>query len=87
MRIGLRSGQGAEDHGEGVRAFEPCGIDGRADIRFSFCGPHGSIAVGDFSLDHARSKFALGRVVRDIDLAGIIAKGEKLISRAPNFGL
>ena len=27
------------------------------------------------------------RVVRDVDLAGIIAKGQKLVSRAPDFGL
>src|SRR5271166_2654046 len=53
----------------------------------AFCGPHGSVAVCDFSLDHARAEFALRGVVGDVDLPGIIAKGQKLVSRAPDFGL
>ena len=48
---GLR--QGGEDDVEGVGAFEACGVDGGADVGFSFGGPHGAIAVGDLSLDHA----------------------------------
>ena len=85
-RIGPRSGQGA-DHGEGVRAFEPCGIDGRSDVRFGLGGPHGSVAVGDFALDHARPEFALGRVVRGVDLTGIIAEDQQLVARAADLGL
>src|SRR5208283_3444314 len=41
--------------------------------------PHGS-------LDHARAEFALRGVV-GVDFAGIVAKGQKLVSRAPDFGL
>ena len=33
------------------------------------------------------AEFALRGVVGDVDLAGIIAKGQKLVSRAPDFGL
>src|ERR1017187_4389898 len=48
----LSSRQGVEDSLEGVCAFEPCGVDGCSHICLSLGGPHGSIAVGDFSLDH-----------------------------------
>src|ERR1035437_7839096 len=40
---------------EGVCAFEPCGVDGCSHICLSLGGPHGAIAVGDFSLDHTGS--------------------------------
>ena len=67
--------------------MEPCGVDGCADVGFRFGGPHCAIAVGDLSLDHARAEFALRGVVGGVDLARIVAKGQKLVSRAPDFGL
>ena len=71
--FGSCSSQCADDHRERIGAVEACGVDGRPDIGFSFGGSHGAIAVGDFSLDHARAEFALGRIVRDVNLAGIVA--------------
>jgi hypothetical protein len=81
------SSQGGEDDIEGVGALDPCGIDGRSHVGFGFCSPRAAVAVGDLSLDHARSEPAFRRVVGGVDLAGIIAKGEKLVSRPPDFGL
>src|SRR5271154_6509600 len=86
-RFGRWSSQGADDHGEGVRALELCGIDGCSHVRFRLGGPHGAVSIGDFSLDHAGTEFALRGVVGDVDLAGIVTKGEKLVSRAPDFCL
>ena len=45
-------------------------------------GPHGSVAVCDFSLDHAGPQLSLRGVVGGLDLAGIIAKDQKLVLRA-----
>ena len=59
---------------------------GGAEVGFSFGGPHGAIAVGDLSLDHAGAEFALRGVVGGIDLAGKVAEGEKLVSRTPDLG-
>jgi len=86
---GWGSGQGGEDDIEGVGAVEARGVDGCSHIRFGFGGPHGAIAVGwsHFSLDHARVEFSLRGVVGGIDLAAIVAKGQKLISGTPDFGL
>ena len=81
------SGEGGEDDVEAIGAVEPCGVDGCSHIRFGFGGPHGAVAVGHFSLDHARAEFSLRGVVGGIDLAGVVAKGKKLIARAPDFGL
>ncbi len=75
------SGQGAEDHRGGVRALEPRRVGGGPDVRFGFGGPWGAAAVGDVWLDHARAESALRRIVGGVDLAGIIAEREKLISR------
>ena len=50
-------------------------------------GPHGAVAVGNFSLDHAGPQLSLRAVVGGLDLAGIIAKDQKLILRPPDFGL
>jgi len=76
LRPASRSSEDADDDMEGVGAFEPCGVDGRPDVAFSFGGPHGSISVGDLSLDHTRSEFAFGRVVGWVDLTGIIAEDQ-----------
>ena len=54
---------------------------------FGFGRTHGAVAVRDFSLDHAGTEFAFRRVVGDVDLAGIIADREKLVSRPTNFCL
>ena len=81
------SGQGVYDDGEGVCAVEPCGVDGRPHVRFGFGGPHGAVAVRHLSLDHTRAELALGGVVGDVDLAGVIAEGQELVSCAPDFGL
>ena len=51
--------EGGEDDVERAGAFEAGGVDGGAHIGFSLGGPHGAVAVGDFSLDHAGSEFAL----------------------------
>ena len=53
------SGQGGGDDVEGGGAVEPRGVDGGSDVGFGLCGPHGAIAIGHFSLDHARAEFAL----------------------------
>jgi hypothetical protein len=45
------------------------------------------MAVGNFSLDHAGPQLSLRAVVGGLDLAGIIAKDQKLILRPPDFGL
>jgi hypothetical protein len=50
-------------------------------------GPHGSVAVCDFSLDHAGPQLSLRGVVGGLDLAGIIAKDQKLLLRPADFGL
>ena len=76
-----------EDDVEGVGAFEASCVDGGSHVRFGFGGPHCAVAVGDLSLDDAGAEFALLRVVCRVDLVGIVAKGEKLVSRASDFGL
>jgi len=87
LRFSACSSQGGEDDAEGVGAVEARSVDGGSHIRFGFGGPHGAVAVGDFPLDHAWAEFPLRRVVRGVDLAGMIAKSEKLVARAPDFGL
>ncbi len=72
---------------EGVSAPEPCCVDGCAHISLGLGGPHGAVAVGDFPLDHAGPQLSFRAVVGGLDFAGIIAKGQKLVSRAPDFGL
>ena len=62
-------------------------VSSRSHDRFGVGGPHGSVAVSGFSLDCTRSKSALERVVRDVDLAGIISKGKELVTRAADLGL
>ena len=64
-----------------------CGVDGCAHISLGLGGPHGAVAVGNFSLDHAGPQLSLRAVVGGLDLAGIIAKDQKLILRPPDFGL
>ena len=81
------SGQCGGDDVEGGGAFEPCGVDGGSDVGFGLCSPHGAIAIGDFTLDHARAEFALGAVVGGVDFAGIVTEGEKLMSGAGDLGL
>ena len=49
--------------------------------------PHGSVAICDLSLDHAGPQLSFRGVVGDVDLAGEIAEGEKLVARPAYFGL
>ena len=81
------SGEDGGDDVEGGGAREPGGVDGGSDVRFGLRGPHGAIAVGDFSLDDAGAEFALGAVVGGVDLAGIVAEGQKLMAGACDLGL
>jgi hypothetical protein len=81
------SRQGFEDRLEGVCAVQPCGVDGCSYVRLGLRGPHGAIAIGDFSLDHAGPQFSLRAIIGGVDLAGIVAKGQKLVLRGPDFGL
>ena len=83
----MASGQGFEDRLEGVCALESCGVDGCSHVGLGLRGPHGAVAVGHFPLDHAVSQLSLRAIVGGFDLAGIVAKGQKLVSRAPNLGL
>ena len=62
-RRALISGQDADDDAEGVRAFKPRGVDRCPHVRFGLGGPHGAVAVRDFSLDYARAQFALRGIV------------------------
>jgi hypothetical protein len=62
---------------------EPCGVDCRSHVGFGLCSTQSSVAVCDFSLDHARAEFALRGVVGDVDFAEMVAKGRKQVSRAP----
>ena len=82
MRRAAGSGEGGEDDVEAIGAVEPCGVDGCSHIRFGFGGRHGAAAVGRFWRDHARAEFALRGGGGGIDLAGIVAKGKQLVSRA-----
>ena len=77
----------SDDDVEGIGALEPRGIVCRSHVRFGFGRPHGAVAVGDLSLDHAGSELALGGIVGDVDLAWIIAKRQKLISGTSDLGL
>ena len=81
------SRQGFEDRLEGVCAVQPCGVDGCSYVRLGLRGPHGAIAIGDFSLDHAGPQLSLRAIIGGGDLAGIVAKDQKLVLRAPDFGL
>jgi hypothetical protein len=81
------SGQRCDDDGEGVRAAQACGVDRGPHVGLSFRGPHGAVAVGDLSLDHAGPQLSFRGVVRDVDLAGIIAERQQLLSRPTDFGL
>ncbi len=81
------SGQSIEDCLEGICSLESCGVDGGSDVRLGLRGPHGAIAIGDFSLDHAGPQLSLRAIIGGVDVAGIIAKGKKLVLRAPDFGL
>ena len=72
---------------EGVGAFEAGGVDGCSNIRLGLSGPHGAVAVGDFSLDDAWSQIAFAVVVGCLDLAGIVAKRQKLIAGPGDPGL
>ena len=81
------SDQDFENCLEGVSAVEPCGVDSCADISLGLGGPHGSVAICDFSLDHAGPQLSLRAVVGGLDLAGIIAKDQKLLLRPADFGL
>jgi hypothetical protein len=57
------SDQGFEDCLEGVCDLEPCCVDGYAHIRLGLGGPHSTVAVYDFSLDHAGPQLLLQSVV------------------------
>ena len=81
------SDQDFENCLEGVCALEPCGVDGCSRIRLGLRGPPGAIAIGDFALDHTGPQRSLRTVVGGLDLAGIVAKSQKLVPRAPDFGL
>jgi hypothetical protein len=72
--------QRSDDAGERVGAAEPCGVDGGPSVGFRVRGPHGAVAVGDLSLDHAGPQLALGAVVDGIYLAGIIAERRRRVS-------
>ena len=50
-------------------------------------GPHGAVAVCDFSLNHAGPELSLRAVVGGLDLARIVAKDQKLLLRPTDFGL
>jgi hypothetical protein len=54
------SGDDGGDDVEGGCALKLRGIDGGSDLGLGFGGPHGAIAIGDLSLDHGWSEFALG---------------------------
>ena len=81
------SSQGGADHLEGICAFEASGVDCRSHVRFGLRGPHGAVAIGDLSLDHAGTELSFGLIVGDVDLAGKVAKGQKLAARPSDFGL
>jgi hypothetical protein len=85
--IAPASGQRCDDDGEGVCAAQACGVDGGPHVGLGLRGPHGAIAVGDLSLDHAGSQLSFRGVVGDVDLAGIIAERQQLVSRPAAFGL
>ena len=72
---------------EWVCARQPSGIDCGSQVCLGIGGPLCAIAVGDFALDYAGAELALRGVVGGVDLAGVIAKGQKLVTRAPDFGL
>jgi hypothetical protein len=86
-QILIGSDQDFENCLEGVSAPEPCCVDGCSDVRLGLRGPHGAIAIGHFPLDHAGPQLSLRAIIGRVDFAGIIAKGQKLVSRAPDFGL
>ncbi len=72
------------------KGFAPLSLAVSTVVRTSasgLCGPHGAVAVGGFSLDHAGPQLSLRAVVGGLDLAGMVAEGQKLVSRAPDFGL
>ena len=72
---------------EGIFAFEACGIDGRAYVRFGLGGPHCAVSVCHLSLDDPWTELSLRRVVGDIDLSRIVAKRQQLIAGTPDLGL
>ena len=51
------------------------------------CAPHRAVAVGHLALNDGGSQGALAGVVRDLDLAGIIEKGQELIARSADLRL
>ena len=87
LRPALWLCQNTDNDVEGIGTSEPRGIDGCLQVRFGLGRPRGTIAVGDFALDYAGSALALGGVVGDVDLAWIIAKRQKLLSRTSDLGL
>jgi hypothetical protein len=84
--LGVSSRQGFEDRLEGVCAVQPCGIDSCSYVRLGLRSPHGAIAIGDFWLDHAGPQLSLRAIIGGVDLARIVAKGQKLVLRT-RFGL
>ena len=82
-----RSSQGGEDHFEGICGFEARGVDCGSHIGLGLSRPHRAVAIGDLSLDHAGLQLSFRAIVCDVDLAGEIAKGEKLVARPADLGL
>jgi len=77
-RFFAASDQGVEDCLE--RGFAPLSlavVDGCAHISLGLGGPHGAVAVGNFSLDHAGPQLSLRAVVGGLDFAGINRKRSK----------
>ena len=70
---------------KGLAPPEPRGIDGRSHVRFGLGRPHGAMAIGNIALDQAGVELAVGDGVRDLDLAWLIAKRQKLRAGPSGF--
>src|SRR5829696_3958995 len=75
---------GAEDGGAGRQAG---GVDDGADRGLALSGPHRTVAIGDFALDHGGTQCPLTGVVGGLDQPRMINKGQELLTGAADFGL
>lgn len=87
MQPAARLCQDTDDDVEETGTSEPRGIDGRSHVRFGLGRPHGAMVIGDIALDQAGVDLAVGDGVRDLGLAWLIAKRQKLRSGPSGLGL